>query len=205
MRSFIIADDHPLTLLGTKSFVEHLGYKVIETSTNGSLAYSFIKIHKPTIAILDINMPGLTGLEILEKIFLEKIKTRVILITMHKEYSIFQRAKEFNIGGYLLKEKAASELETCIQTVLKGETYLSKKIENDLQLDSETVGKTDLDKLTLTEKKIIELIAQQYTSKQIADMLFVGEKTIEKHRSNIIEKLNLPKEKNALLMWAMKK
>lgn len=205
MSSILIADDHPLTLLGTKSFVEHLGYKVIETCTNGISAYNLIKIHKPTIAILDINMPGLTGLEVLEKLFVEKIKTKIILVTMHKEYSIFQKAKAFNLGGYLLKEKAATELQACITCVLNGEIYLSKNIENELEIDNASVTDNDLDKLTLTEKKVVELIAQQFTSKQIAYMLFVGEKTIEKHRSNIIEKLNLPKEKNALLLWAMSK
>jgi DNA-binding NarL/FixJ family response regulator len=201
--TILIADDHPLTLLGTKSYVEHLGYKVIETCTNGLSAYSLIKVHKPNIAILDINMPGLSGLEILEKVFNERLQTKIILVTMHKEYSIFKKAKAYNLGGYLLKEKAASELDLCIKAVLDGNTYLSKNIESELMIDAHSGSPTDIDRLTLTENKIIELIKQQFTSKQIADKLFVGEKTIEKHRSNIIEKLNLPKEKNALLMWAM--
>jgi DNA-binding NarL/FixJ family response regulator len=203
MSTILIADDHPLTLLGTKSYVEHLGYRVVEACTNGLSAYSLIKVHRPSIAILDINMPGLTGLDILEKVFTEKLRTKIILVTMHKEYSIFKKATEYNLGGYLLKEKAASELELCIKTVLQGNTYLSKNIESELEVDEHSVTLNDYDKLTLTEKKIVELITQQYSSKRIADLLFVTEKTIEKHRSNIIEKLNLPKEKNALLMWAL--
>jgi DNA-binding NarL/FixJ family response regulator len=203
MTTLLIADDHPLTLLGTKSFVEHLGYTVVESCGNGLSAYTLIKIHNPRIAILDIDMPGLSGLEVLEKLFMEKIRTKVILLTMHKEYSIYKKALEFNIGGYLTKEKAPSELENCIKEVLKGNRYLSESIKNELYVDNVSAENSELSKLTVMERKIIELIGQQKTSKQIANAFFVSEKQIEKHRSNIIEKLNLPKEKNVLLMWAM--
>lgn len=203
MTTILIADDHSLTLLGTKNFVEQLGYKVIETCDNGLTAYNLIKIHRPRIATLDINMPGMSGLEVLERLFLESINTKIILVTMHKEYSIFKKAMEYNLAGYLLKEKAASELEICLQTVLNGKTYLSRNIEDELEIDSKMVSDNIFDKLSLTEKRIVELISQQNSSKIIAELLFVSEKTIEKHRTKIIEKLNLPKEKNALLMWAL--
>ena len=86
---------------------------------------------------------------------------------------------------------------------MNGKTYLSKNIEDELEIDSNMDSDNNFDKLTLTEKKIVELISKQNSSKIIAELLFVSEKTIEKHRTKIIEKLNLPKEKNALLMWAL--
>ncbi|MNY35808.1 Oxygen regulatory protein NreC [compost metagenome] len=95
------------------------------------------------------------------------------------------------------------ELKNCLAEVARGNQYVSDSLLNDLVSVRET-GTGELDKLTFSERKIIELIAQQKTSKQIAEMLFLSEKTIEGHRSNIIEKLGLPKEKNTLLKWAMK-
>ena len=199
----LIADDHPLTVLGTKSFVTQLGYNICEVCSNGIAAYNFIKVRQPKIAILDINMPGMTGLEILEKTYTEKLYTKVILVTMHKEYSIYKKALEYNIGGYLLKENALNELELCIKKVLENKTYLSKNIEQELAFDINATENNNLQKLSLTEKKVVELIAKQMSTKQIAELLFISEKTVEKHRTNIIEKLDLPKEKNVLLKWAM--
>lgn len=198
----LIADDHPFTLMGTKSFVESLSYKVEDICTNGITAYNLIITHLPNIAILDINMPGMDGLEVLEKVYRQKLKTKVILLTMHKEMTIFKKANLFGVSGYILKENAQEELLLCLETIKKGNQYISKNLENDLLLDNSSNDNNLLDKLTFTEKKILELVAQQKTSKQIAEMLFISEKTVEGHRTNIIQKLELPKEKNVLLIWA---
>lgn len=200
----LIADDHPFTLMGTKGFVESLGYKVEDICSNGITAYNLINTHQPNIAILDINMPGMDGLEVLEKVYRQKLKTKVILLTMHKEMTIFKKANQFEVAGYILKENAQEELQICLEEVMKGSQYISKNLENDLLIDNSTGNNDALNKLTFTEKKILELIAQQKTSKQIAEMLFISEKTVEGHRTNIIQKLELPKEKNVLLVWASK-
>ncbi len=199
----LIADDHPFTLMGTKGFVESLGYKVEDICSNGITAYNLINTHQPNIAILDINMPGMDGLEVLEKVYRQKLKTKVILLTMHKEMTVFKKANQFEVSGYILKENAQEELQLCLEAVKKGNQYISKNLENDLLIDNSSEN-DGLNKLTFTEKKILELIAQQKTSKQIAEMLFISEKTVEGHRSNIITKLELPKEKNVLLVWASK-
>ncbi len=199
----LIADDHPFTLMGTKGFVESLGYKVEDICSNGITAYNLINTHQPNIAILDINMPGMDGLEVLEKVYRQKLKTKVILLTMHKEMTVFKKANQFEVAGYILKENAQEELQLCLDAVKKGNQYISKNLENDLLIDNAEENDA-LNKLTFTEKKILELIAQQKTSKQIAEMLFISEKTVEGHRSNIITKLELPKEKNVLLVWASK-
>jgi DNA-binding NarL/FixJ family response regulator len=200
----LIADDHPFTLMGTKAFVESLKFKVEDVCSNGITALNLIKSHQPDIAILDINMPGMDGLDVLEKLFSQKLKTKVILLTMHKEMTIFKKARQYNVSGYILKENAQDELANCLEAVIKGLQYISKNLENELQIDAKNSSDDNLGKLTFTEKKILELVAQQKTSKQIAEMLFISEKTVEGHRTNIIQKLELPKEKNTLLIWAMK-
>lgn len=199
----LIADDHPFTLMGTKGFVESLGYKVEDICSNGITALNLINTHQPNIAILDINMPGIDGLEVLEKVYRQKLKTKIILLTMHKEMTVFKKANQFEVSGYILKENAQEELQLCLESVKKGNQYVSKNLENDLLIDNSSENDV-LNRLTFTEKKILELIAQQKTSKQIAEMLFISEKTVEGHRTNIINKLELPKEKNVLLIWASK-
>jgi len=198
----LIADDHPFTLQGTKSFVESYGYKVTDTSSNGIFALNLITLHQPDIAILDINMPGLDGLDVAKKVQESKLKTKIILLTMHKEMTIFKKANEYGIYGYILKEHAQTELEKCLIEVVKGNKYVSEFLEDDLIVDRNNTT-NELSKLTLSEKKIIELVTQQKTSKQIAELLFLSEKTVEGHRTKIIEKLGLPKEKNTLLIWAI--
>ena len=200
--NILIADDHPFTLQGTKSFVESYGYKVADACSNGISALNLIVLHRPEIAILDINMPGLDGLDVAKKVFDDKLQTKIILLTMHKEITIYKKALQYGIFGYILKEHAQDELETCLKEVQLGNKYVSVHLTDEL-VDSRASSSSDLDKLTVSERKIVELIAQQKTSKQIADLLFLSEKTVEWHRRNIIEKLGLPKEKNSLLKWAI--
>lgn len=201
MLSVLIADDHPFTLMGTKVFVESLGYYVSDSCTNGITALNLIKIHLPSIAILDVNMPGLNGLEVLEQVSSLRLSTRVILLTMHKEKSIFEKANKHGVYGYLLKEFAQHELQICLQKVHEGTRYVSPNIQSMLVQDASFV-REGLENLSFAERKVLALIAEHKTSKQIAELLFIAEKTVEHHRANIIQKLNLPKEKNSLLVWA---
>lgn len=198
----LIADDHPFTLQGTKSFVESYGYKVTDACSNGISALNLIILHRPDVAILDINMPGLDGLDVAQKVQKERLKTKIVLLTMHNERSLFKKATEYGIYGYILKEHAQTELEKCLIEVKKGNKYVSAFLENDLIAANES-DLQNLPQITITERKILEQIAQQKTSKQIAELLFLSEKTVEGHRSKIIEKLGLTKEKNTLLKWAI--
>jgi len=199
----LIADDHPFTLQGTKFFVESFGHTVMDTCSNGTSALNLITLHQPDVAILDINMPGLDGLDISRKIQENKLRTKVILLTMHKESTLYKKATEYGIYGYILKEHAQTELEKCLNEIEKGRRYVSTSLEDDLVLHTPN-SNSKLESLTLSERKIIELIAQNKTSRQIAEMLFLSERTIEGHRANIIEKLELTKEKNTLLKWALR-
>lgn len=202
MRTVVVADDHIFTLMGTVSFLKSLGFEVSGYSENGLTAANLILVKRPDIAVLDISMPGLNGFELLKQLNQQNSKTKVVFLTMHKEVSLFNMAMKHGARGYVLKEHASNELKKCLETVLSGDTYISEKLRQELIHDSMS-GIDLLKGLTFTERKIVELIAQQKTTKQIADLLFVSIKTIEGHRTCIIEKLQLPKEKNALLKWAI--
>ncbi|MCF8459669.1 MAG: response regulator transcription factor [Flavobacteriales bacterium] len=203
MSSFIIADDHPMTLLGTRSFVEALGHQVLATADNGITALNHLMTLRPAMAILDVNMPGLDGIDLLEAIQDKGLPTKAILLTMHREMSLYSRAKELNVWGYVLKDMSGKELQHCIDSVIRGEHYVSPGLASELIPDTTTI-QGPLSLLTLTERKVLELVAQQKTSTQIGELLFISEKTVEGHRSRIIEKLELPKEKNSLLKWAIR-
>ena len=204
MCKIIIADDHPVVLFGTKVFLEKKGFDVIMACENGLEAYNQIITKKPEIAVLDMSMPGLSGLEILEKLNTQKVPTKVILLTMHNDISLFNRTKELNAKGYLLKDFAMEELEKCIHDVMKGNTYFSSHLNQMLTIQQHDQEDTSLENLTFAERKILKLVADQKSTKEIAALLFISEKTVETHRSHIIKKLNLPPGKNALLIWAMK-
>lgn len=200
--NFIIADDHPFTLAGTKLFIEALEYNVIATCSDGEVAWTKIRELKPDYVILDINMPGLDGIEILERIRLNRIPIKVIFLTSHNEMSIYKKANEYGVDGYLLKNFAQEELILCIDALSRGNSYLSKYIDSNLIHDKNYVKDSILEKLSFVESKVFELVSQQKSTKEIADLLFLSEKTVEAYRTSIIDKLELPKERNALLKFA---
>lgn len=198
--SIIIADDHPLLLKGLSDFLVEKGYNLIGSGKDGREAYNLIIQKQPDIAILDIQMPFMSGIEIARKCGNQKIDTKIVLITLHKEKELYQKAKELNIFGYILKEFALEEIETCIQTVKTGKPFFSEKLKELIGIVF--IEDNDLNKLTPSEKKILKLIAQDKTNKEIASHLFISYRTVEKHRSNIITKLELEPKTNSLLIWA---
>ncbi len=199
-QTIITADDHPLLLKGLNDFLLEKKYNVIGSGNNGEEAYNLIVKENPDIAILDIQMPFMTGLEVAKKCKINNLKTKIILITFHKEKVLFQKASELNIFGYILKEFAIEEIETCIKSVKEGIPYFSPKIKDLLGVNP--YNDSYLNNLTPSEKKILKLISKDKTNKEIATLLFISYRTVEKHRSNIISKLNLEHKTNSLLIWA---
>ncbi|MHA7942218.1 response regulator [Formosa sp. 3Alg 14/1] len=200
--SIVIADDHPLMLKGMTNYLASINYNIVGSATDGQAAYNLIVKLKPEIAILDIRMPDRSGLEIAEDCKKNNIPTKIILITFDKREDLYEKAKELNIYGYILKEFAVEEIENCIESVIQNTPYFSQDIKPNLEKSVKTEDSSVLDKLTKTEIKIIKLIAKNKTSPEIADSLNVSFRTIDKHRSNIVNKLNIEGKHNALFIWA---
>jgi DNA-binding NarL/FixJ family response regulator len=200
--SIVIADDHPLMLRGLSDFIESKGYTILGRAEDGQAAYNLIIKHKPDIAILDIRMPYLTGLDVAEHCQKNDLETKIILITFDNEEQLFDKAKAFNVYGYILKEFAIEEIEHCIEHVTRGEPYFSEEIASYLnsKIKYTNSGLTEL--LTKTEMKVAQFLADSKTNAEIADILNSSIRTIEKHRSNIVKKLKLEKSHNALVLWA---
>ncbi|HLT32935.1 MAG TPA: response regulator transcription factor, partial [Aquaticitalea sp.] len=197
--SIIIADDHPLILKGLNDFLIEKKYDVISSAVNGKDAMKLIEKHEPDIAILDIRMPFLTGLEIAERCLEQNRSTKIILITFEKDLTIYNQAKSLHIYGYVLKEFALVELENCISAVLQGKRYFSPELIQYLALE-ETPEELEL--LTPSEVRVLKLIAQNKTAKEIGQILFVSDRTVEKHKSHIIKKLDLESKGGSLALFA---
>lgn len=200
-QKIFIADDHPLFLKGLKGFLEENNFDVIGEAPTGDLALKYIQEKEPSLAILDLDMPGMSGLEVAKHCFERELRTKIILLTFHKDSNIYHHAKALNISGYLTKDFAVEELLDCIESVTKNSTYLSEGIVSNNPRERFDVVISDL---TPSEKKIINYISEGLSTKEIANLLFVAERTIEKHRSNIIKRLKLDKKHNSLLIWAQK-
>ena len=200
--SIVIADDHPLMLKGMTNYLTSINYNIIGSAVDGQSAYNLIVKLNPEIAILDIRMPFKTGLEIADECKKHNIRTKIILITFDKQEDVYEKAKELNIYGYILKEFAVEEIENCIESVINNTPYFSQEIIPNLEKSSNNTDLTILNKLTKTEIKIIKFISKNKTSPEIAEELNVSSRTIEKHRSNIVNKLKLEGKHNALFIWA---
>lgn len=197
--TIIIADDHPLVLKGLQDFLHEKEYNVLASAKNGKEALALIKAHTPDIAILDIKMPFFTGLQIAEKCKKANLKTKIVLITFEKDEKIYTEAKSIGVYGYVLKEFALDEIENCINAVTKDQPYFSPELLAYIEVDN---GPEALNDLTKTELKILKLIVENKTAKEIAEELHVSPRTVEKHKSNIIRKLDIEKTPNSLLIRA---
>jgi two-component system, NarL family, response regulator DegU len=205
--NILIADDHPIFLKGLKEVIEtDTDLKVVAESPNGQEALISFQTLKIDVAILDIDMPRMNGLDAAEQMLRLKPEFPIIILTMHKEKAPFMRSLEIGIQGYVLKENAVSDVVNAIYKVHQGNSYLSPEMSSYLfkrNNASSKQSKVDvLSLLTPTEKQILKMVAEYKSSKEIADELFISEKTVFNHRMNISKKLNLT-GKNSLLRFAV--
>lgn len=198
----VIADDHPMILKGLHEELITNNYKVVGSAINGMQALELIFTHKPTIALLDIDMPLLNGFEVIKMAKEKEVNTKFIVLSFHKEKDYISQAKALQINGYLLKEDSFNDMDKCIENVLKGEVCFSKSF-NPTSLESVSKELERVKHLTSSEKTILKLVAQQMTTNEIAEKLFISPRTVEKHRSNILSKLDIGNANHSLSNWAI--
>ncbi len=197
--SIIIADDHPLILKGLKDFLIEKDFNVIASAKNGKEAFTLINAHQPDIAILDIQMPYLTGLQVAEKCKQAELTTKIIIITFEKSEEIYNDAKSLGIYGYILKEFAIEEVEHCIANVLEERSYFSPELIEYLEIKQTP---DELKMLTDTELKVLKFSAKNKTAKEIGAIIGCSNRTVEKHKSHIRSKLQLSSNSNSLAIYA---
>jgi DNA-binding NarL/FixJ family response regulator len=193
----VMADDHPIVLQGFRKMIEtdHSLFIVGEAG-NGETALEMILEHQPTVAVLDIDMPKMDGFEVVRELQKKKMMIEIIFLTMHSEEELFQAAMDLNVKGYILKDGAVSDIVAAIKSVAAGRPFISPALSALLlkrrrrieELEREQPG---LHLLTATEKRILKLIADDKTSKEIGEELFISHRTVETHRLNISRKLDL--------------
>lgn len=207
--TIVIADDHALIRKGLVTVLnEHSDIKVIETE-NGEEALKEIRAHQPPIAILDVEMPKMTGFDVARKVEKEGLNTSIVFLTMLNDESAFNTAMDIGIRGYVLKENTVNEIEDCVRRVLSGKYYISPELSDLLmkrnaKASSPSSDKDGLHLLTPSESTILKQISQMKTSKEIANNLGISIKTVQNHRNNICRKLDLSGT-HALLKFAMER
>jgi DNA-binding NarL/FixJ family response regulator len=203
----VIVDDFPLFLEGLRHVIaSDPRFELVGEATNGEAALELIENTKPAIAVLDINLPRLSGIEIVRILESKKLMTRPVILTMVKDEQVFNQAMNLGIKGYLLKENAARDILECMASVASGQPYVSALLTSFLlrrRSRSERLRerRPSLDDLTRAERRILKAIAQTKTTKDIAAELFISPRTVESHRANICNKLEL-KGPNSLFQFA---
>jgi DNA-binding NarL/FixJ family response regulator len=203
----VIVDDHPVFRRGLQMTIDSdEQLNIVAEAQNGKQAIETIKNNKPDVAVLDINMPELNGFETLRELRNLNVATEFIFLTMHKDEAMFNTAIDLGAKGYLLKESAVDDIVTGIKTVASGDHFISPALTeflmNRQRRASSFAEKPGISDLTQTERKILTLIAEDKTSREIGDLLFISVRTVERHRQNICNKLEIHGS-NSLLKFAV--
>lgn len=189
--NILIADDHPIFLRGLFEIIEESeDYRVVAEARDGEKAMLALREVRPDIAILDIAMPNMGGLDVLAKTGHWGERPSFVLLTMYDDEIYLRKALEFGALGYLLKDNAESELIACLHAVRSGNVYISPGIAGCL-VQSSGLSDEPLDRLTPTERKIFLLIADYKKNHEIAELLGISIRTVQNHRTNICQKLDL--------------
>jgi DNA-binding NarL/FixJ family response regulator len=193
----LIVDDHPVFRRGLREIIgENSRFQIVGETSDGVTALRLAKELKPDIAIVDIDMPQMNGLETVRAFQKNELCVNVIFLTMYKEEDMFNAAVDLGIKAYIVKDNAADEILTALEKVAINEPFISQSMSNIGQRRNDRVkelllSKPQIEDLTVAERRILKLIAEDHTSKEIADKLQISTKTIENHRQNICHKLRL--------------
>ena len=207
----VLADDHVMFRQGLKRILEERSdLEVVGEVDCGLELLKLLEKLVPDLVILDISMPNLRGLEAIHEIKMKHPRVKILVLTMHKDKEYLHQAITAGAEGYLLKEDADSELFSAIDRVRQGRLYVSPNLSEGLTDDWVKLSRGDHgpsfepERLTIREREVLKLIAEGKSSKEIGELLFISVRTVERHRANIMEKLNLKKTAD-LVKYAIQK
>ena len=204
----LIADDHPIFRQGLRMVIEADPLlKVVAEAGDGQSALARIRELQPDIVILDINMPLPDGLAVARQLRDQQSLVEIIFLTMHKDEALLNAALDAGVKGFVVKDGAANEIVGCIKAVAAGQSFFSPTLSGHLlsrrrRADALAKQSPFINNLTASERRILLLIAESKTNKEIAEAAFISIRTVEHHRSNICAKLGLS-GRNALLTFAL--
>jgi len=201
----LIADDHGIVRSGLRTLLEsHEGLEVIAEADNGADARDLAISEQPDLAILDVKMPGLTGLQATREIREKAPDVAVLILSMHDEDRYLFEALKAGASGYVLKRAADTDLLNAIEAVQRGEPFLTPEAQQALIKDVLGQGEGHKEELTPREEEVVKLVAEAHTNKEIAELLGLSEKTVENHRSNAMRKLGM-RDRVELVRYAIRR
>ncbi len=207
--SVLIADDHPIFRQGLRQIIEaDPRITVVAEASDGEQAWQRLKEIKPMVAVLDLTMPLRDGFGVARASQDERLDVAIVFLTMHKDEHYLHAALDLGVRGYVLKDSAIAEITDCIKAVAAGQNYISPAlsgflINRERRAATLAAQKPALEQLTPTERRVLKLIAEGYTSREIAGELNIGARTVDHHRNNIATKLEL-RGSHALVKFAVK-
>lgn len=192
----LLVEDHSMVRAGLRALLERANdIIIVGEASNGQEAIDMTVELKPNVLVMDIMMPRLNGIQAAEQIRGMKLPVSILLLSMYSDEGLVHQALQSGVKGYVLKTSASEELLWAIRAVSRGETYLSTAISSivvESALHPHAMQSDDpLNVLSPREKEILQLIAEEHTSGEIGKLLFISEKTVEKHRANLMEKLHV--------------
>lgn len=193
----LIADDHPIFRKGLRDVIEtEQGVEVVAEAGDGEAALRQIEALAPDVAVLDVHMPKMSGFAVAREIRERKLPVKIVFLTMYQDEDTFNEALDVGVKGYVLKESAVTDIISGIRAVSAGQHFISPLISTYLVNRSERAvslakAKPTIGDLTPAERRVLRLIAENKTSREIAEELFISHRTVENHRTNICTKLNL--------------
>lgn len=207
MIRIIIADDHQIFIDGLKALLSGVeDFEIIKEANNGLDLLEQMENDLPDIVLMDMNMPEMNGLEASKQIRQKYPEVKILVLTMHGSIDYIQKLIKAGAQGYLLKNTGKTELETAIRALIKGENYYSNEVTKRIMRGLQKKHNQDKDfqivELTEREKQVLILIADELTTHEIADKLFISHHTVETHRKNLISKLNV-RNVNGLVKYAV--
>jgi DNA-binding NarL/FixJ family response regulator len=204
----MIADDHPIFRKGLREVIEEEGgLAVVGEAADGDEALRLAEEKRPAVAVLDIDMPRMSGFELVEEFGRRGLPVAVVFLSMHKDESLFNEAMRLGVRGYVLKDSAATDIVAGIRAVVAGRHFISPALSTYLvkrgdRLSALARERPGLGALTPAERRVLKLIADNKTSREIAAELFVSPRTVENHRTNICQKLGL-RGSHSLIKFAL--